>query len=117
MTTQFGPKFAVITDVVEAEPVIQQLVERYGHGAASVGVKAIGWDGDAILDDTLGAARVVDAMVADLAARGEVQSVVIACTIVSAAYESHRDEFPDRGIVVLNSNLVTTKGAAALASM
>jgi allantoin racemase len=41
---------------------------------------------------------------------------MIGCTIVSSAYETHRHLFPDRGIVALNSNLVTVKGAAALAA-
>ncbi|MFF0227173.1 hypothetical protein [Streptomyces sp. NPDC004629] len=63
-----------------------------------------------------GAAEAVDHIVADLAAAGEVQSVVIGCTIVSSAYEQHRHLFPDRKVVVLNSNLVTLKGAAALAA-
>jgi allantoin racemase len=116
VTTQFGPKFAVITDIAEAEPVIQGLIGDYGHGAGCVGVTSIGWDGDAILDDTRGAAEAVDRIVAELAAAGTVQSVVIGCTIVSAAYETHRHLFPDRGVLVLNSNLMTLKGAAALAA-
>jgi Asp/Glu/hydantoin racemase len=114
---QFGPRFAVITDVLEAEPIIAGLVESYGHGASCGGVTAIGWEGDAILDDTWGAAKAVDDVVDMIAERGNVQSVVIACTIVSAAYELHRASFPKRGVVVLNSNLVTTKAAAALARM
>ncbi len=116
VTTQFGPKYAVITDIPEAEPVIQGLINDYGHGAGCVGVTSIGWDCDAILDDTRGAAEAVDRIVAGLAATGGIQSVVIACTIVSAAYETHRHLLPDRGVVVLNSNLVALKGAAALAA-
>jgi allantoin racemase len=116
VTTQFGPKFAVITDIAEAVPVIQGLIDDYGHGAGCAGVTSIGWDGDAILDDTRGAAEAVDRIVAELAAAGTVQSVVIGCTIVSSAYEKHRHLFPDRGVVVLNSNLITVKGAAALAA-
>jgi hypothetical protein len=42
--------------------------------------------------------------------------VVIGCTIVSSAYERHRHEFPDHGIVVLNSNLLALMAAAALAA-
>ncbi|MGW3953947.1 aspartate/glutamate racemase family protein [Streptomyces sp. NPDC004752] len=116
VATQFGPKFAVITDIAEAAPVIRGLVDDYGHRTACVGVSAIGWEGDAILENPRGAAEAVDRIVADLAAAGEAQSVVIGCTIVSAAYEQHRRRFPDRGVVVLNSNLVTLKGAAALAA-
>ncbi len=117
LARQFGPTFAVITDVPEAEPIIAGLVESYGHGASCAGVTAIGWDGDAILDDTWGAAQAVDDLVDMIAQRGNVQSVVIGCTIVSAAYELHRASFPQRDVVVLNSNLITTKGAAALARM
>lgn len=113
---QHGPKFAVITDVEEAEPVIKGLVAGYGYEDACAGVTAIGWDGDAILRDTLGAATAVDRLVERIATDGGVQSIVIGCTIVSAAYETHRDKFPDRGPVVLNSNLLTVKGAAALAA-
>ncbi|MEU9456102.1 aspartate/glutamate racemase family protein [Streptomyces sp. NPDC048277] len=113
---QFGPRFAVITDIPEAVPVIRGLVDDYGHEAACVGVSAIGWEGDAILEDPLGAAEAVDRFVAEVAAAGEAQSVVIGCTIVSSAYERHRHRFADRGVVVLNSNLVTLKGAAALAA-
>ncbi|MFF3380610.1 aspartate/glutamate racemase family protein [Streptomyces sp. NPDC002680] len=116
LTTQFGPKFAVITDIPEAVEVIGGLIDGYGRGADCVGVAAIGWDGDAILEDPRGAARAVDRIVAELAAAGEAQSVVIGCTIVSSAYERHRQEFPDHGVVVLNSNLVALKGAAALAA-
>jgi len=116
VTTQYGPKFAVITDVAEAEPVIHGLINDYGRGSECVGVTAIGWDGDAILDDTRGAAEAVDRLIADLDAQGEVQSVVIGCTIVSSAYESHRHLFADRAVVVLNSNLVAVKAAAALAA-
>ncbi|MEV0225715.1 aspartate/glutamate racemase family protein [Streptomyces sp. NPDC050704] len=116
VTTQFGPKFAVITDIPEAVEVIGGLIDGYGRGADCVGVTAIGWDGDAILEDPRGAAEAVDRIVADLAAAGEAQSVVIACTIVSSAYERYRQQFPDRGVVVLNSNLVALKGAAALAA-
>ncbi|MFD7956117.1 aspartate/glutamate racemase family protein [Streptomyces ardesiacus] len=116
VTTQFGPKFAVITDIPEAVPVIQGLVDDYGCSAACVGVSAIGWEGDAILEDPRGAAEAVDRIVAALAAAGEAQSVVIGCTIVSSAYERHRQRFPDRGLVVLNSNLIALKGAAVLAA-
>ncbi|WPB89275.1 aspartate/glutamate racemase family protein [Streptomyces malaysiensis] len=116
VTTQFGPKFAVITDIPEAVPVIEGLIDDYGHSTACVGVSAIGWEGDAILEDPRGAAEAVDRIVADLAATGEAQSVVIGCTIVSSAYERHRHRFPDRGLVVLNSNLIALKGAAALAA-
>jgi len=116
IAAQYGPKFAVITDVEEAEPVIADLVAAYGHSEACTGVTAIGWDGDTILEDTFGAAKAVDELVGILAAEGVVQSVVIGCTIVSAAYETHRHEFPDRGVVVLNSNLLTLKAAAALAA-
>ncbi|WP_405956839.1 aspartate/glutamate racemase family protein [Streptomyces phaeochromogenes] len=116
VTTQFGPKFAVITDIPEAVEVIGGLIDGYGRGADCVGVAAIGWDGDAILEDPRGAAEAVDRIVADLAAAGEAQSIVIGCTIVSSAYERYRQQFPDRGVVVLNSNLVALKGAAALAA-
>ncbi|MDX3640501.1 aspartate/glutamate racemase family protein [Streptomyces sp. MB09-02B] len=116
LATQFGPKFAVVTDLPEAVPVIRGLIDDYGRGTECAGVTAIGWEGDAILEDPRGAAEAVDRIVADLAAAGEAQSVVIGCTIVSAAYERYRHEFPDRGVVVLNSNLVTVKGAAALAA-
>jgi hypothetical protein len=51
VTTQFGPKFAVITDITEAETVIGNLVAGYGHADACIGVRSIGWDGDDILDD------------------------------------------------------------------
>jgi Asp/Glu/hydantoin racemase len=114
MVGQFGPRFAVITDIPEAESVISGLIEDYGRGSECTGVIAIGWDGDQILDDPRGAAEAVDRIVADLAQAGEVQAVVIGCTIVGSAYERHRHLFPDRGVVVLNSNLVTVKGAAAL---
>jgi allantoin racemase len=114
LATQFGPKFAVITDVPEAEDVIAGLIAGYGRDDDCTGVRAIGWTGDEILDDTWGAAQVVDRMVARIAEEGGAQSVVIACTIVSAAYETHRAKFADHGVVVLNSNLVTIKGAAAL---
>ncbi|WP_020133589.1 aspartate/glutamate racemase family protein [Streptomyces sp. 351MFTsu5.1] len=116
VTTQFGPKFAVITDIPEAVEVIGGLIDGYGRGADCVGVAAIGWDGDAILEDPRGAAEAVDRIVAELAVAGEAQSLVIGCTIVSSAYEQYRQEFPDRGVVVLNSNLVALKGAAALAA-
>ncbi|MEU0190948.1 aspartate/glutamate racemase family protein [Streptomyces afghaniensis] len=116
ITTQFGPKFAVITDIPEAVEVIQGLIDGYGRGADCVGVSAIDWDGDAILEDPRGAAEAVDRIVADLAEAGEARSVVIGCTIVSSAYERYRQQFPDRGVVVLNSNLVALKGAAALAA-
>jgi Asp/Glu/hydantoin racemase/quercetin dioxygenase-like cupin family protein len=116
ITTQFGPKFAVITDIPEAVEVIGGLIDGYGRGADCVGVAAIGWDGDAILEDPRGAAEAVDRIVADLAAAGVAQSVVIGCTIVSSAYERYRQQFPDHGVVVLNSNLVALKGAAALAA-
>lgn len=114
MIGQFGPKFAVITDIPEAESVISGLIDDYGRGAECTGVIAIGWEGDQILDNPRGAAEAVDQIVADLADAGEVQAVVIGCTIVCSAYERHRHLFPDRGVVVLNSNLVTVKGAAAL---
>ena len=116
VATQFGPRFAVITDIPEAVPVISELVTSYGHASECTGVHAIGWEGDAILEDPRGAATAVDRLVADLATAGEVQSVVIGCTIVSSAYERHRHEFPHRGVAVLNSNAVTVKGAAALAT-
>ncbi|MFI1358283.1 hypothetical protein ACH4TV_32620 [Streptomyces sp. NPDC020898] len=54
-------------------------------------------------------------LVAYLATVGEVQSFAIARTIVSSAYERYREQFPDRGVVVLNSNLLALKGAAELA--
>jgi Asp/Glu/hydantoin racemase/quercetin dioxygenase-like cupin family protein len=114
LAAQHGPRFAVITDVAEAEPVISGLVEQYGHRDICDSVTAIGWDGDAILDDTKGAAAAVDTLVEKLAAAGHVQSVVIGCTIVSAAYELHRSDFPDRGLAVINSNLATVRGASAL---
>jgi hypothetical protein len=67
-------------------------------------------------NEPLGAAKTVDRRVAYLAAAvGEVQSVVIACALVSSAYERYRERFPDRWVVVLNSNLLALKGAAALA--
>jgi len=116
ISTQYGPKFAVITDIEEAEVVIGDLVASYGHADACVGVRSIGWDGDDILEDPRGAARAVDAIVEELAAAGEVQLIVIGCTIVSSAYERHRHELPDRGVVVLNSNLHAVKAAAALAA-
>lgn len=115
LTQQFGPKFAVITDVVEAESVIHGLIDGYGHGEACTGVTAIGWDGDAILKDTRGAAEAVDRIVATIAESGEAQSIVIGCTIVSAAYETHRDSLPDHGVVVLNSNRISLGAAATLA--
>nr|WP_281385826.1 aspartate/glutamate racemase family protein [Nocardioides luti] len=113
---QHGPRFAVITDIEEAETVIAGLVHAYGYGDACTGVTAIGREGDNILEDTLGAATAVDEVVARLAAEGDVQSIVIGCTIVSAAYETHRQVFPDRGIAVLNSNLLAVKGAALAAN-
>jgi Asp/Glu/hydantoin racemase len=116
VTLQHGPRFAVITDIPEAEDVIGDLVVGYGHAEACTGVTAIGWEGDQILDDPLGAAQAVDRIVADLAARGEVQSVVIGCTIVSSAYERYRGQFEDHGVVVLNTNLLALKGAATLAT-
>jgi Asp/Glu/hydantoin racemase len=116
VTTQYGPKFAVITDIAEAEEVIAGLVAGYGHAEACTAVTSIGWEGDAILDDPRGAAQAVDRIVAELAGRGEVQSIVIGCTIVSSAYERHRHEFEDHGVVVLNTNLLALKGAATLAS-
>ncbi len=114
LALQYGPKFAVITDVEEAEPVIGALIERYGLGHANTGVTSIGLDGDAILTDTRAAAEKVDLLVREVAAKGEAQSVVIGCTIVSAAYEQHRDDFSDYGVRVLNSNQLTLQGAVIL---
>jgi len=116
LARQFGPSFAVITDIEEAEDVIGALVQSYGHGEACVDVRSIGWEGDQILDDTAGAARVVDSIVADLVAQHDIQSVVIGCTIVSMAYERHRADFPDRGVTILDSNLLSVRAAAALAA-
>jgi Asp/Glu/hydantoin racemase len=112
---QFGGRFAVITDVGEAEDVIAGLLDGYGLGEQCVSVQAIGMDGDAILNDTAAAARAVDRLVVELAQRGDVNSVVIGCTIVSAAYEFHRSTFHDHGVVVLDSNAITVQAAGALA--
>jgi allantoin racemase len=65
----------------------------------------------------LAAAQAVDAVVHQISKRGDVQSVVIGCTIVSAAYELHRVSFPRRDVFVLNSNLLATQAAAALAAV
>jgi allantoin racemase len=116
LAAPYGPKFGVITDIVEAEQVIGGLVAGYGHAEVCAGVVSIGWDGDRILADTRGAAEAVDRLVVGLAAEGDVQAVVIGCTIVSAAYERHRDEFEDHGIVVLDTNALALKAAATLYS-
>lgn len=115
VAAQLGGTFAVVTDVDEAETVIGDLVASYGHADQCVEVRAIGLDGDAILSDTLAAATAVDRFVSELAERGDVAAVVVGCTIVSAAYEQHREKFADHGIVVLNSNLLAMEGAADLA--
>jgi allantoin racemase len=114
LARQLGPTFAVITDVEEAEGIIGGLLSTYGQDDACVSVRSIGWDGDRILEDTLGAARAVDAIVADLLVGCEVSAIVIGCTIVSAAYERHRHALPDRGVVVLDSNGLAVRVAAAL---
>lgn len=114
MTTQYGPKFHLITDVPEAVEPTTNRVEGYGLSGFCTGVSAIGIDGDTILSDTLAAAKLADAIVQEVADRGEAQSVVIGCTIVSAAYEQHRNEFPDRGVLVVNSNKVALQSAAIL---
>ena len=115
LARQLGPRFAVITDIDEAEDVIAGLARSYGHEDSCVTVKAIGMDGDQIVSDTAAAARAVDAMVVQLTEQHDISSIVIGCTIVGAAYEAHRDEFPDRGVTILNSNALSVRAAALLA--
>jgi allantoin racemase len=114
LTTQFGPKFAAITDIAEAETVIAELIAGYGYAENCTGVTALNIEGDDIVADTKATAEAVNRMVKELAESGEVQSVLIACTIVSAAYEEHRDEFVDPGIPVINSNLSMVRNAQVL---
>jgi Asp/Glu/hydantoin racemase len=114
LATQFGPKFVAITDIAEAEPVISDLIAGYGYADNCTGVHAVNKDGDDIVNDTKATAVIVDRMVREFAQRGDVQSVVIACTIVSAAYEEHRTEFAGPGIPVINSNLSTVRNAQVL---
>lgn len=114
LATQFGPKFVAITDIEEAESVIADLIVGYGYGDNCTGVHAVNVDGDDIVRDTRATAQIVDRMIAEFAERGDVQSVVIACTIVSAAYEEHRSEFADHGIPVINSNLAAVNNAVVL---
>ena len=114
LAAQHGSKFAVISDLSEAIPVITDLIHGYGHGDSCVEVVAIDMDGDAILDDTLAAAKAVDHLVERIESAGEISSVVLGCTIVSSAYEKHRAVLPKRGVRVLNSNLLTVQGAAML---
>lgn len=115
LAEQYGDRFAVVTDVSEAEPYIGGLIDGYGRGGSCAWVRAIGLDGDEILADTRAAADRVDALVREAAAAGDIDVVLIGCTIVSAAYEAHRSEFADHGVRVLNSNLLTVRGAAMLA--
>ncbi|MFC5337087.1 aspartate/glutamate racemase family protein [Leucobacter denitrificans] len=114
MATQYGPKFHLITDIDEAVEPTEQLLTSYGFSNASTGVTALGIDGDTILSDTRAAAERADRIIQEVAEAGEAQSVIIGCTIVSAAYEKHRDEFPDHGVLVLNSNKLALEGAAIL---
>lgn len=115
LASQYGKKFHALTDIQEAENVIFDLISGYCAGDECLGVSAINIDGDTILQDTFAAAKVVDEHIQKIAAEGKADSVVIACTIVSAAYEEHRSSFPDRGIPVMNSNLTAILNASLLA--
>ncbi|MGO1543227.1 MAG: aspartate/glutamate racemase family protein [Gulosibacter sp.] len=116
LAAQLGPKFHVITDIDEAVQPTEDLIAGYGLAGFSTGVTAIRRDGDAILADTRAAAVLADKIIQGVAENGEAQSVIIGCTIVSAAYELHRDEFPDHGVNVLNSNKLSLKGASILSN-
>lgn len=109
---QMGNKFAVISDLDEAIPVITDLVDSYGFADNCSEVLAIGFDGDKILGDLKGAADAVDRLVESISVDPSVKCVVIGCTIVSAAYEKYRSDFPVRSATVLDSNLITVKSAA-----
>jgi len=114
----FGHRYAIVTDHHKAVPEIADRVRLYGQEANCKAVTSVGWYIDDMIKDP--AAVAADAYGASSRVMKETgaETIVIACTIVSACYEITAAADPNlRGISVIDPNLMAVKQAEMLANL
>ena len=114
----FGHRYAVVTDHHKAVPEIADRVRLYGQEANCKAVTSVGWYIDDMIKDP--AAVAADAYNTSVRVMKETgaETIVIACTIVSACYEITATTDPKLcGISVIDPNILAVKQAEMLASL
>jgi len=117
-TRPFGHRYAVVTDHHKAATEIADRVRVYGQEQNCKAVSHVGWFiYDMIKDPAAVAKDAYDTSLRIMKETGA-ETVVIACTIVSACYEitAAKDETL-RGISVIDPNIIAIKQAEMLASL
>ena len=114
----FGHRYAIVTDHHKAVPEIADRVRLYGQEANCKAVTSVGWYiDDMIKDPAAVAAAAYDASVRVMKETGA-ETIVIACTVVSACYEITAAGDPDlSGISVIDPNVMAVKQAEMLAGL
>lgn len=114
----FGHRYAIVTDHHKAAPEIADRVRLYGQEANCKAVTSVGWFIDDMIKNP--AAVAADAYSTSVRVMTETgaETIVIACTIVSACYEITAATDPSlHGISVIDPNIIAVKQAEMLASL
>lgn len=119
LTRMFGHRYAVVTDHHKAVPEIKDRLRLYGTDVNCLGVEAVGWFVDDMVEDPMAVAEETYSHVQDIMRRTGAETVLIGCTIVSACYElaylRGRKQLGE--LSVINPNLIAVKIAEMLADM
>ncbi|MFG2960985.1 aspartate/glutamate racemase family protein [Streptomyces sp. NPDC048291] len=114
----FGHRYAVVTGHHKAATEIADRVRIYGQEQNCLAVSHVGWFIDDMIKSPAAVAQDAYGTSLRIMREAGAETIVIACTIVSACYEitAAKDESL-RGISVIDPNIMAVKQAEMLASL
>lgn len=114
----FGHRYAIVTDHHKAVPEIADRVRVYGQEANCKAVTSVGWFIDDMIKDPGTVAADAYATSVRIMKETGAETIVIACTIVSACYELTAATDPGLGgVSIIDPNVIAVKQAEMLASL
>jgi allantoin racemase len=114
----FGHRYAIVTDHHKAATEIADRVRLYGQGANCKTVTSVGWFLDDMIRNPAAVAADAFAKSRQVMAETGAETVIIACTVVSACYETTAANDPRlQGVSVIDPNVVAVKWAEMLVDL